>query len=107
MGGSNPWRFGSGEEGDKRGAVVRVRGAAGEPSSGWEPRRLLPPRPQRTGRYVSIYMMHACSTNNTARNDDSIPIIVLLNLISLQLMGCFGYCPCADFFMGISFWGFF
>jgi hypothetical protein len=40
-----------GEEaaGDQLGAVARLRGAAGVATAGGQPRRLLPPRPQRAG----------------------------------------------------------
>jgi len=40
-----------GEEaaGDQLGAVACLRGAAGVAAAGGQPRRLLPPRPQRAG----------------------------------------------------------
>lgn len=34
-------------------AMVRLRGAASEPASGGEPRRLLPPGPQRAGTHIT------------------------------------------------------
>jgi hypothetical protein len=43
-----------GEEGadDQRGAVARLRGAAGVAAAGGQPRRLLPPGPQRAGEFL-------------------------------------------------------
>ena len=41
---------GRGEEDDKPGAVVCLRGASGDGAAGREPRRLLPPRAQRAGK---------------------------------------------------------
>lgn len=39
--------------GDQLGAVARLRGAAGVAAAGGQPRRLLPPGPQRAG--CSLY----------------------------------------------------
>lgn len=44
-------RGGRGHQGEP-GAVVRVRGAAGDAAAGGEPRRLLPPGTQRAGPFL-------------------------------------------------------
>jgi len=45
-----------GEEGatDQLGALARLRGASGVAAAGGQPRRLLPPRPQRAGEPLSL-----------------------------------------------------
>lgn len=45
-----------GEEGtaDQLGALARLRGASGVAAAGGQPRRLLPPRPQRAGETLSL-----------------------------------------------------
>ncbi|RZR96007.1 hypothetical protein BHM03_00024930 [Ensete ventricosum] len=53
--------FVRGEENDKPGAVVRLRGTARDRAAGGEPRRLLPPRAQRAGKDVTVAFPRVCS----------------------------------------------